>query len=567
MNDRRSLLIPLSLFGVALVARLLTIAVVPFPPTEGSLYYLDVARNLVTGQGLTTDVLWSYASPPLTLPRPAFDLWLPLASLVAAVPMLIAGTGHHAGQLGGLLLGALIAPLSWAVAQEAARLNGLDDRRRTAASIAAGLLAAVLGPWLVATAAPDSTVPFAILATISALLMSRMLLRTGTGAVTDSAPAGVAVGDTRRSQGGASAWRSGLVLGLALGLTYLARQEVIWLGLTFLVLCLAGVRRVPRGRRLRTAAGLLGPVFVGGLIVVVPWMVRQQLTFGGAATAQALENMFLLRNEQIFSIHDRPTLGGWLAQGIPGIVGAPIRAMGTQLTDTILLGAFPVGVVGILSAILLRRSPALRRPSALLLLLASGSLTFLATALLFPVATLWGTFLHASGPLLVALIVASTLGADACMARVSRARGWPKVNVIVGPAALLALALPVAAVQLGAVADSARSMERRLAAVRMALPITGDDPRSALMSDHPMSVAWVLGRPVMVLPDDAPATLAELARETGVRTLIVFDERAPYPDVLLDPASVTCLAAVPELIGVEDEPAWLFRIDPGCVTP
>ena len=217
------------------------------------------------------------------------------------------------------------------------------------------------------------------------------------------------------------------------------------------------------------SGSLLWPVVVGGLIVVVPWIVRQQLTFGGSATAQAIENMFLLRNEQIFSIHDRPTLAGWLGQGVTGIVGAPIRAMGTQLTDTVLLGAFPVGVVGVLSAILLRRSPALRRPTALVVLLVSGSLTFLATALLFPVATLWGTFQHASGPLLVALIVASVLGADAFMARVSRARGWPKVNVIVGPAALLALALPVAAVQLAAVADSARSMERRLAAVRAGL--------------------------------------------------------------------------------------------------
>ena len=62
MTRRSWLLIPVALFLVALAARLLTIAWVPFPPTEGSLYYLDVARNLVTGQGLTTDVLWSYAS-------------------------------------------------------------------------------------------------------------------------------------------------------------------------------------------------------------------------------------------------------------------------------------------------------------------------------------------------------------------------------------------------------------------------------------------------------------------------------------------------------------------------
>jgi hypothetical protein len=71
----------------------------------------------------------------------------------------------------------------------------------------------------------------------------------------------------------------------------------------------------------------------------------------------------------------------------------------------------------------------------------------------------------------------------------------------------------------------------------------------------------------MVLPDDPPTTLAELARETGVRTLVVFDERAPYPEVLLDPSSSRCLAAAPERIGDTDEPAWLFRIEPDCVTP
>ena len=63
-------------------------------------------------------------------------------------------------------------------------------------------------------------------------------------------------------------------------------------------------------------------------------------------------------------------------------------------------------LAGLVTLPWLRRSPALLRPTALVVLLVSGLLTFLATALLFPVATLWGTFLHASGPLLVGLIVA-----------------------------------------------------------------------------------------------------------------------------------------------------------------
>ena len=426
------------------------------------------------------------------------------------------------------------------------RIDGLDGRRSSAAAITAGLLAAVLGPFLVATVAPDSTVPFAVLGTLDALLISRLL---------------------RDTTGGRRPWLTGLVLGLSLGLTYLARQEVIWIGLALVILAVPVIRTVAPGGRARHAIRLLGPVAAGGLLLVVPWLVRQQLTFGGGATAQALENMFLLRNEQIFAVHDRPTLAAWLAQGLGAIVIAPLRAAGTQLIDTLLVGAFPVGVVGLLSIIGLRRRPSLRRPTALVVLLLAGGITFLATAVLFPVATLWGTFAHASGPLLIGLIVATVLGIDALMTRISIARHWERINVIVGPAALLALAIPIALVQLASVAGTAGTFERRLAAVRVALEVAGEPTEGPIMSDHPMSLSWVLGRPVLVVPDDEPATLAEIARATGATSLVMFDERGRYPEALLVPAAPTCLADDPQQIGLAADPAWLFHIDPACVTP
>ncbi len=538
---------PLLLFGIAFLVRILAMAWVDVPPTEGSLYYLDVARNLVEGHGLTTDVLWSYATSPLTLPRPAFDLWLPVASFVSAVPMLILGASHQAGQLGGALLGACIASLTWAVAREATRIDGLDGRRSSAIAVTSGLLAAILGPWLVATVAPDSTTAFAVLGVVDALLVARLL--------------GGSSGVERRR------WRTGLVLGISLGLTYLARQEVVWIGLTLLILATPIVRRLAAGSRIRGTVALLGPVVLGGLLLVLPWMVRQQVTFGGGATAQAIENMFLLRNEQIFSVHDRPTLAAWLASGIGDIAGALARALGNQAIETVAIGAFPVGVVGILSVLGLHRRPSLRRPTALVVLLLSGAITFVATAVLFPVATLWGTFGHASGPFLAGLIVVAVLGVDALMARVSRARHWEQINIVVGPIALMTLAIAISLIQLATVSASSHEFQRRLAAVRIALGAQGDDPGLPLMSDHPMSLAWALDRPVMVLPDDPPGTLAELARETGVRSIVVFDERGRYPGLLLAPVGPSCLADDPQQIGLIDEPAWLFRIDPTCGAP
>lgn len=542
---------PLALYLFALGVRRAVTTWVPFPPTEGSLYYLDVARNLVSGDGLTTNVQWSYATPPMGVPRPAFDLWLPLASLVNALPMLVLGATHQAGQLGMSIVGAAIAPLAWAVAREAGSLDSLGSRRTGAAALGTGILAALLGPWLVATAGPDSTVPFAVLGTLDALLIAR-LLRPGCA-------------DARPSA------RAGLMLGLALGLTYLARQEVIWLGVTLLLLAAPRILRSGDHGRLAAAARLLGPVVAGGLLVVVPWLVRQQLTFGGTSAGQVLDNLLLLRNEQIFAIHDVPTLAAFLAQGLGGILGNIARAVVAQLTDTIILAAFPVGIGGVIALVGLRRRRSLRTPSALAVLVLSGAITFLATALLFPVATLWGTFQHASGPLLVGLIVATVLGMDAVMTRLSMVRGWDPVNVIVGPAALIALALPVTLIQLASVRGSALDTERRIEAVALALDASAasaDDPAAdlaaPLVSDHPMSLAWILERPVLVLPDDPPAVLGELARVTGARQLIVLDERGRYPEVLLHPMAETCLAEPPVRVGIVDAPAWLFRLDPAC---
>ena len=68
------------------------------------------------------------------------------------------------------------------------------------------------------------------------------------------------------------------------------------------------------------------------------------------------------------------------------------------------------------------------------------------------------------------------------------------MNVIVGPAALLALALPGGAVQLASVRGSALEMERRIEAARglarrSPRPGAAGDRAALLMSDHPMSLA------------------------------------------------------------------------------
>src|SRR5436190_15525742 len=84
----RAWVVPAALFGLALVVRLVAMFAIQFPLTEGSAYYVAVARNMAEGRGPVIDAVWSYATPPFTLPgKPAFDLWQPMASFIAALPM------------------------------------------------------------------------------------------------------------------------------------------------------------------------------------------------------------------------------------------------------------------------------------------------------------------------------------------------------------------------------------------------------------------------------------------------------------------------------------------------
>jgi len=546
-------LVPLGLYLLALVIRLLAAAQIPFPTVEPSAYYVNVAQNLLAGDGLVSDGVWSYATPPMVVPKPAFDLWLPMGSLVPALAMMVLGSTFWAAQVGGALLGALVAPLAWAVGREAARTQRLDARRGGAVAIASGLLAAALGPLVLGSVVPDSYTPFVVFVLIGALLVPRVLsVRDGQVLVPAGRPSVVA----------------GVALGATMGLAYLARQEVIWLGLTVLMMLVWVSRSRPAGRRIRDGLVRVWPVLVGGLVVVVPWLVRNTLEFGSPFAGQAIENMFFVHNEDVFAFAERPDATRYLDQGLLTVLMNPVIAAWDSFVNVIALPAFPVGLAGLVALVGMRHSPALRRPTALLALLIMGGLTFISTMLLFPVATLWGTFMHASGPLLVALIVVAALGGDALLARISALRHWEKPNVILAPIALIAVAGVLAFFQLSVVSDQSRDKEARYAAIARSVEdvATRDGLRvpATIITDHPMWLAEALERHAVALPDEDLAALAELGRTFDTGWVLVIDERGRYPEVLSSADGRACLAGDPIELPAAAGPAWLFRLGDQC---
>lgn len=533
-----ALVVPVGLFGLAFAIRFWTAGLVSFPMTEGSAYYVAVARNVVAGRGLVIDAMWNYATPPFTLPRPAFELWQPMASLVAAVPMALFGPTYAAGQLGGVVLGAALAPLAWVVGRDAAARLTLSDGRRAFVALGAGILAAIVGPFLLATSVPDSTLPFTVFAVGACLFM----------------PA--AVGGDRRAVIG---------LGVLLGLAYLTRLEAVYLAVAFAIFAAAG------RHGWREWARAILPVAVIAALVALPWWLRNLAVFGTPLPGQVAENFFLNRNEQIFAYLDRPTLAGFLAQGLPQIVGNIAAALWHNVVDVLVVPAAPIVVVGLATVgfLLLRQrrrsEPGPFSLSPLAALLLTGALTFVATSVLFPVATLWGTFEHASGPLLVALAVAAVLGGDAFVAWLVSQRGWQRQNAWLAPLALVALTVPLSLFQLASASRQAADEARAISAVAEnlspALASAGVAANSPVITDRPMWLSDALGRPALALPDEPASAVLQLAARFGSRAVVIVEQRGTYPQTLRDPANALCFTELPSLAGA----SAAFVIDSGCL--
>jgi hypothetical protein len=326
---------------------------------------------------------------------------------------------------------------------------------------------------------------------------------------------------------------------------------------------------------LDATARRLIPVLAGGLLVVLPWLARNASAFGTPFPGQTLENAVLRRNEDIYAFAERPTLASYLDQDLATLLGNPIAAAWDALLNVIVLPAFPIGIVGLATALVLRRSPAFALPGSLGVLLMSGVLTLVSTVLLFPVASRWGTYLHASGPLLVALTVAAVLGADVLLARISAIRGWPKPNVIIGPIALAAIVVVLLGLQVLFLSRQARTLQERYATVRSAIEAAaaarGEPVPGVVVSDHPIWLAEALERASAALPDEDVASLVRLSRTLDATWLVVVDRRGRYPDDLLSGVGRACLSDDPVSLGEDrsgsdasPDEAWLFILDPRC---
>ncbi len=519
MTRREAWLTALGIFAIALVVRAVAAAAVPFPKPEDSAYYVGVARNIVEGRGIISDALWSYGTPPLVFPRPAFEVWLPLPSLLFAIPLALSGvaapipleTAMRAGQVVTVLLGAILAVLAWRLAADVAEERGLGTGRARTLAIGTGLTTAVYLPLILHSVQPDSTILFGVLALGIGLLITRVLRD----------PRGARLADPRL-----------LAMGALLGAAALTRNEAVWVAgvWAWLAWRRAGSTRAERVR-------LIGVVAVVSLALFAPWALRDWAVFGNPLPGQAAANALSVTGFDVFAWNDPPSLSRYLAVGPARLLEMRVEGLAHNVFNVLVLLGIPLAVLGIVALPWQARVRALR-PVVLV-----GGITFLVTSLLFPVATTWGTFLHAAAPIHVLLIISALGALDAGLAGLGRRLGWTRqvawtgAVLTVGGSALFAVAL-LPAVSKGAT-DTARTyavLAREMAAI--GAPLDGSRP---VIHDFAIWLAETQRVPALALPDETPGDVADLAATFGAQWLVIAKgEHGEWPEVLdagTDPAA------------------------------
>jgi hypothetical protein len=509
------------IFGIALVARALVASQIVFPKPEDTAYYVGVARNLLEGRGLVSDALWSFGTPPLIFPRPAFEVWLPLPTFLAALPMLVLGHSFSAAQVSSVVIGAIVPVLAWRLAADVAAERELPRARARTLAIGTGLTAAVYLPLLLHSALPDSTMLFAVLALGACLLMSRLARDAGPVRMTDPRVIG---------------------LGVLIGLAALTRNEAIWLAATWAFI----------GWR----AGQLRLVASAGVVafaIFAPWMIRDWMVFGSPLPGQAAANAFSISGLDIFAWNDPPTLSRYLAIGPERLVALRFDGIAHNLVSVLLLLGLPLSVIGLLAL------PWQARGASIRPVLILSTVTFLVTGLLFPVSTTWGTFLHASGPVNVLLILCALLALDAGIARLGARLGWTRPVAWLGPllgifgSVLFSIALlPTFGGSSRQTAALFEELDRRMAAIGHPL----DRTAGPVITDFPIWLAETARIPSLALPEEPPIDVLDLAHDPafpGTHLLIVIDEaRWQWPPASEGADCFQPLDLGPGPAGVED---------------
>ncbi|HEX3219406.1 MAG TPA: glycosyltransferase family 39 protein [Candidatus Limnocylindria bacterium] len=472
------------LFMAALALRGLAAVLVGYPPYTDPAYYLVTGQQLAHGGGFTTPVLWSFlevgghlpAHP--SLPVPSNGHWMPLTQMVAALGIVVFGPilgDWHAAQVPFVLLSALLVPFTYVV--------GWELWRSRMVALGGAVLALLAGPFLVLYPQVNNIAVFGA---------------AGAGAVWCA----IRAVDSPRS----GRWL--IASGALAGVATLARVDG-------LLVLLAPVAAALVHGRPRPVPGLAA-VLAAFVVVMLPWWVRDLFVFGALFPSAGGHTLWITTYNQQFSISTDPSLGSYLAWGLPNIIGSKLAAWGE------LVGRVAVLLSGIFVVPFTYGLWAQRRRRALAPFLVYFAAVFVIMGLVFTFHAPKGAFYHSAAawlPFAFPLAVASLAPAATAAGRWWHFLARPATHrflLVAGLAGAVVLSLTGSAVLLG---------QWSFAHDRLALAAGFLESRGAtsdrVLAYDPAALHALSGNPGVAPPFDPFAVIDRVVDGYGIRWVVV----------------------------------------------
>ena len=494
------------LFLLALVVRAALVASFPDAAYPDSFYYVDVARAIAAGNGLNIDFVWIFAEVgnhlpnPAVLPIPSNAHWLPLDSFLQAPFISLLGPTALASAIPGLLIGSLVAPLTWLIARDAGC--------RPIVCLAAGVLSAIPGAATVFVAQPEN---FAILHPLVAAtlwLTARGLKGHGRSFVLAGLLAGLAT----------LARNDGILLAGAIGLVWLADRLRWW--------------RARRSQRSwsrvddRLPISVLAGVGALGLFMVVmgPWWIRQLEVFGSISPTSSNGAALWIRTiSEWNSITANPSLASFLAQGWGPILATRLQGLVDALGNFAIMISSVVLLPFLAIGIMKWRGSKDFGPWFVYTFVA-----FAGATLLYPLHVPGGAFIHTAIGLAPHASILAVEGILVFVNWISgRRRAWePRVAGSLFVWTIVGIVVASAAIFTPAVEqgwDSSRQPRIALAAKLVQLNVPASD---RILSIDAGGIKYWTGHPGVVTPDDPIEVIESVARAYGTRWLVLERDEA-----------------------------------------
>ena len=529
---------PLLLYGLALAVRVVLIWHFPYPAYPDSSYYVDVARSLTHGTGFNVDFVWIFAEvggripADPTLPIPSNAHWMPLASMVQVPFLALFGDVAWASALPFAILGAIAAPLTWAVARDAGSTGVV--------AIGAGILVAVPLLSAVYLVQPDNFSLYQPLVLGSLWLGAKGLKGSGRA----FAGAGLLAGLATLSR------TDGILVLVALGIAFLWDRWRGWRA--------AGAR--PPAIPFAAAVACVG-LFV---LVMAPWWARQLAVFGSISPSTASGKVLFIRDiGEWNSITTPATLDHLLGQGLGPLLASRIGGLVAAVAIyTTLVAGF------VLAPFMVIGGWARRRSLDFGPFFTYAALLFGFSAIVSAVHVPGGTFIHSAVALAPYSYILALEGIALAVGWVARRRPrWDAAGAtrfFVGAAVVFAVLLST----LGALSVHATWTARadRFRTITAALDAAGAPATDRVMSIDASGMKYWSGRGGVVLVNDPLETIGEVARAYDIRWLVAdADEGVGAIAPVLDGSAQPAWLGTPILVEGDPPRLAVYPVDPEAV--